>query len=237
MEIASFLRRVPGLRDVPDRELARFASVAFSRHLRARELLFQEGEQPAGFYVVESGWVKTFRSSSAGREILLDVLGPLDAIGSCCGQVAGGPHGCSASSLTNARVVWVRGPTWQSVVRECRTLREVVTDMLFRARRRCVELAVDLALLDVDSRLARLLIRLSQRDGTATGGAGTEISGVLSQQEMAAAIGTAREVVSRHLKKLLERGVLSKQGRRMTVLRPDLLAALADGKPIKSAGR
>ncbi|MBI3890519.1 MAG: Crp/Fnr family transcriptional regulator [Candidatus Wallbacteria bacterium] len=234
MDIASFLRRVPGLKDVPDRELARFAGVAFSRHLRAKEILFHEGEQPAGFYVVESGWVKSFRSSSSGREIVLDLLGAHDAIGSCCGQVGSGAHGCSAMALTAARVVWVRGPTWQSIMRECRTLREVVVDLLFQGRRRCVDLAVDLALHDVDSRLARLLIRLSERNGVAGGGdpKDREISGVLSQQEMASAIGTAREVVSRHLRKLVEKGVLGKQGRRIMIRRPDLLADLAEGKPV-----
>ena len=202
--------------------------MAVRRQLRRREVLYLEGEQPAGFYLIESGWVKTFRSSQGGREVVLDIVGPLEGMGPCCGSVRNCSHGCSAAALTPAQVLWVRGLDWRILVRECPTLRDAVTDMLFKSRRRCVDLAVGLALHDIDSRLAALLLKLGgYRDGAAA--ESRPIAHVLSQQDMASAIGTAREVVTRHLARFVQRGILSRSGRRIMVNEPRTLLSMAKG--------
>ncbi|MBI4865992.1 MAG: Crp/Fnr family transcriptional regulator [Candidatus Wallbacteria bacterium] len=225
----ALLRRIPELLRVPEDEIVRVARVAKFRSLRRKEVLFVESNQPAGLYLVESGWLKTFRKSCAGREVLLDVLGPVEAVGPCCGPASNCTFGCSAQALTAARVLVVNGADWRAISADCPSACAALTDMLFRSRRRCVDLAVELALHDIDSRLASLLLKLAGYRGE-TDSSIRRVVQVLSQQDMASAIGTAREVVTRHVARLVDRGVLGRSGRRIVVNQPAVLQSIALGQ-------
>jgi CRP/FNR family transcriptional regulator len=223
VNIPELLKRVPEFASLPQSEVSAFAAVATVRQLRRRHVLFLEGDDPAGFYLIESGWVKSFRTSSNGGEVVLDVVGPLEALGPCCGALAASPHACSAVALAPTTVVGVRGQTWKHIVRDCPQIRAAVTDILLTTRRRCVDLAVGLALHDIDSRLGALLLKLAGYRAAGPVDGPRDVPPLLSQQELASAVGTAREVVTRHIARLVENGVLGRRGRRIIVKDPNTL--------------
>jgi CRP/FNR family transcriptional regulator len=94
--------------------------------------------------------------------------------------------------------------------------------------RRLVGIIEELSFATVRHRLASFLLRLAQRDGTRTA-AGMEFSLPGSNQELAAQLGTVRELVSRNLSRFQAEGLLRLDGRRAVV--PDLQALEAELEP------
>lgn len=226
MDVRTVIKELPAFAGVSEREIERLVGITGVRRLRRRETLFMQGDEPAGLHIVLSGWLKVVRSLASGREVVLDVVGPLEALGPCCGGLTGRPHPCSAIALGPTQVLSARGTAWKAVARECPALAAAAAELLMGSRRRCVDLAVGLALQDIDGRLASLLLRLSGDDGQ-PGGGPRDVPPLLNQEEMACAIGTAREVVTRHIGVLVSRGILARRGRRIVITQPGTLHALA----------
>jgi hypothetical protein len=70
------LSKVPIFAGLTEGELAFLPQHAVLRHYAAGEIVFGEGEPCLGLYVVESGHIRIFKSSSGGREHVLSVDGP-----------------------------------------------------------------------------------------------------------------------------------------------------------------
>ena len=155
--------------------------------------------------VVTSGALRESCLSPEGRELVLGVLGP--------GELATSPAGDPARSTVRA-------------LRFSR-LREAVpheTPRLLAARHaRSVELACDLAWLDVTDRIERRLEDLALRFGRAAPG-GEMIDLFLTQGDLAGLVGASRERVNRALGTLVRRGRIRLAGRGRYVLRPQLRA-------------
>lgn len=225
MTTRTFLDTVPGLKNAPAADLDALAAVACQRPFVRRESISLEDQDEAPFLIVESGLVKICRSSLDGRELLLDVLRPREIVGGCCGSVGSGKASCGVVGLAAGRVLAVRGGTWKALLKSRPELRAAFFDHVLSFRRRCVTLASQLALGSIDSRLGSLLLRLAGYSDDASDS--REVPPVLTQDEIAAAIGTVREVVTRHVSDLVTRGVLARSGRRIIVRDPRTLASLA----------
>ncbi|MBI4871632.1 MAG: Crp/Fnr family transcriptional regulator [Candidatus Riflebacteria bacterium] len=228
MDIHGSLRQIPSLASVPEVEVAILATVATRRRLARGEVLFSEGEAPAGFHLVEAGWLKGVRTAHDGRELVQTVFGLHDLIGTCPGPRTVYPYDCTVRAMTQASVLSACGLAVTNVLRQCPALLDVVQDGFYTGKRRCVELTVDLALQDIDRRLAQLLLRLARRYPTVDAEGRMEVPSAMSQREMAAAIGTAREVVTRHVASLVGRGILMRKGRRILLAKPGELSALVE---------
>jgi len=94
--------------------------------------------------------------------------------------------------------------------------------------RRLVEIIEELSFTTVRHRLASFLLRLAQREGTPSG-AGVEFALPGSHQELAAQLGTVRELVSRNLSRMQAEGLLKLEGRRVVIA--DLKALEAELEP------
>jgi len=224
-EIEGFLREVPALKGYPDGEIVHLAGFMKRINLRRGESLFEEDRSAAGLYLVSTGWLKTYRVSSKGKEIVLDIIGPGEFVSSCCATMPNAIHGCSARALSTAKVYQAAGTSWPVVLRECPDIIETLLEKVITARRRCVELASEIVFQDVDSRLASLLLKLSSKSGPVNGGP-REIPPLLTHREMAAAIGTAREVVTRRLARLENEGILTREGKTIRIDNPSQLQAM-----------
>jgi CRP/FNR family transcriptional regulator len=93
---------------------------------------------------------------------------------------------------------------------------------------KCAELVEALSLHEVDQRLARWLIAEARTCGRRVG-AGLEVTLVLTNQQIAARIGSVREVVSRALPRLQQNGLIQIDGRRGAVCDEQALEVLAEG--------
>jgi CRP/FNR family cyclic AMP-dependent transcriptional regulator len=221
------LAKVAIFSSLTDSELQFLAGRAVLRHFAPRQMVFGEGEPCAGLYVVERGNIRIFKSSAGGREQVLSIDGP----GSSIAEVPvfdGGNYPASAAAVDHATLLFVGKQDFQAL---CLAHPEVALKVLrvVGARlRRLVGIIEELSFTTVRHRLVSFLLRLAQREGTASA-AGLEFSLPGSNQELAAQLGTVRELVSRNLSRLQAEGLLKLEGRRAVI--PELKAFEAELDP------
>jgi CRP/FNR family transcriptional regulator len=205
-------------------ELNFLAQRAVPRRYTTGEMVFSEGEPCSGLYVVESGHIRIFKSSASGREQVLSVDGP----GSSVAELPvfdGGNYPASVAAVEDATLLFVSKQDFQSL---CLTHPQVALKVLrvVGARlRRLVGIIEELSFTTVRHRLASFLLRLAQKEGKRTG-AGSVVTLPASNQELAAQIGTVRELVSRNLSRFQSEGLIQIEGRNVII--PDLKALEAE---------
>lgn len=221
------LAKVAIFSGLTEAELRFLAERAVPRQFAPGETVFGEGEPCAGLYVVERGNVRIFKTSASGREQVLSIDGP----GSSVAEVPvldGGGYPASGAAVDHATLLFIGKQDFQAL---CLAHPEVALKVLrvVGARlRRLVEIIEELSFTTVRHRLASFLLRLAQREGKASG-AGVEFSLPGSNQELAAQLGTVRELVSRNLSRLQAEGLLKLEGRRVAI--PDLKSLEAELEP------
>jgi CRP/FNR family transcriptional regulator len=221
---AEVLRRVPYFASLPATELRRLAARCSVRRLGSGEALFEEGEPCRGLLIVADGRVEVRQISLRGREQVFHSEGPGATLGE--GPLFdGGGYIASAVALAPTRVLFLpRAEVFQL----CRRYPAVALAMLKTLARRVRHFAgivSDLAFRPVAERLARHL------EASVAGPikSGTSLELTLTQAQLAARLGTVRELVTRAFSQLEERGVISRERSRVTVRDPARLAALARG--------
>jgi len=218
------LANVPIFAGLTESELEFLVERAITRRCSPGEMIFAEGEPCLGLYVVERGHVRIFKTSATGREQVLTI----DGAGSSIAEVPvfdGGRYPASGAAIDQAALLFIRKQDFQEL---CLTHPQVALKVLraVGARlRRLVGIIEELSFTTVRHRLASLLVRLAQCDGRQTPD-GTEILLPANNQELAAQIGTVRELVSRNLSRFQAEGVLKIDGR--TVIIYDLASLKAE---------
>ena len=209
---------------LPAAELKDLAAQCTVRSLGRGEALFEEGDCCRGLLIVADGHVEIRQISLRGREQVFHTEGPGAALGE--GPLFdGGGYIASAVALSPTRVLFLPRA---EVLRLCQRRPAVALAMLETLARRVRHFAgviSDLAFRPVAERLARHL----QTTGAAPITPGTRIELTLTQAQLAARLGTVRELVTRAFSQLEQRGVISRDRSLVIVRDPTRLAALARG--------
>ena len=205
------LAQVPLFSGLTEGELAFLTQRAVPRHYAAGKIIFGEGEPCLGLYVVESGHIRIFKSSSSGREHVLSVDGP----GSSVAELPvfdGGNYPASASAVDDATLLFVSKQDFHALCLAHPQVALKVLRVVGARLRRLVGIIEELSFTTVRHRLASFLLRLAQKEGKHTRD-GIEVTLPGSNQELASQIGTVRELVSRNLSRLQAEGVVRIDGR------------------------
>jgi CRP-like cAMP-binding protein len=215
---SSVLKAVRIFSSLSEQEFAFLTARVVPRKFGAGESIFGEGEPCAGLYVVEAGNVRIFKSSASGREQVLSIDGPGGSIAELP-VFDGGNYPASAQAITDCSLLFVSKKDFQSLCLQhpqvaLKVLREVGGRL-----RRLVGIIEELSFTTVRHRLAAMLVRLAKSDGAREGN-GVTITLPANNNELAAQIGTVRELVSRNLSRLQSEGLIQMEGR--TVVIPNL---------------
>ena len=205
--------------DLSEAELRSLAERTVHQHVRAGETIFNEGDPCQGFYVVESGEVKIFKTAPSGREQVLT----LDRAGNSVAEIPvfdGGPYPASGIATVDTTLLFVSKRDFRALVLEHPEVGLKVLKNVGSRLRRLVALIEELSFTTVRGRLVMLLVRLMKTAGVATE-RGHEAT-LPPNQELAAQIGTVRELISRNLGRLQVEGLIRLDGKRLIV--PDLEA-------------
>ena len=197
-------------------ELQGLAQRAVEKRFAADEMLFWEGEECAGIFLIIQGSVKIFRTSPGGREVMLSI----EAAPATVAELPlfdGGPYPASVRAVEPVVSLFINKSDFQQV---CRQYPEVALKLLAvvgRRLRHLVGLVEAITFGSVTQRLARLLLEASK-------GAGAEAFDLpVTHQEIASRLGTVREVVSRNLARFRAQGFIKVQDRRVEIVnRPGL---------------
>jgi CRP-like cAMP-binding protein len=205
-KLGQTLAKVPLFSGLTESELDFLSARTVPRHYSAGEMVFGEGEPCAGLYVVESGNVRIFKSSPNGREQVLSIEGP----GSSIAELPvfdGGAYPASVVAVDPATLLFVGKQDFQALCLAHPQVSLKVLRVVGARLRRLVGIIEELSFTTVRHRLASYLLRLAQKSGNRTP-EGVEVILPLTNQELAAQIGTVRELVSRNLSRLQAEGML-----------------------------
>ena len=215
VECGRTLAKVPIFSGLTETELGFLAQRAVPRQYAPGEVVFAEGQPCAGLYVVERGHIRIFKTSPGGREQVLTIDGP----GSSVAEVPvfdGGNYPASGAAVDSALLLFVSKQDFQALCLAHPQVTLKVLRIVGARLRRLVEIIEELSFTTVRHRLASFLVRLARQEGKRTP-AGIEILLPASHQELAAQIGTVRELVSRNLSRFQTEGLLIVEGRNVIV--------------------
>lgn len=215
-QIGELLRRVPYFSGLDEDVLRAMEGMAVERTFDKGELLFMEGGDCPGLYVTESGLVRIFKTSPEGKEQVLMVARPGDSFNEVP-VFDGGSNPANAEAMERTTVYILPKHDLVDMVRHRPDMALRLVKVFATRLRHLTLLVEDLSFRHVTSRLARILLDVAETQDK--GG----LPRRLTQQQMASMIGTAREMVGRSLKTLEQAGVIKIEGRRITVLKAELL--------------
>ena len=219
VEQTKWLQKTPLLAELSDTELSFLGQRAVPRSYGPGQLIFSEGDPCEGLFVVESGEMRIFKTSASGREQVLAIEGP----GASVAELPvfdGGAYPASASAVTRTSVLLIRKQDFQALCIQHPQVSLKVLTVVGTRLRRLVSIIEELSFTTVRHRLASQLLRLANAKG-AQSGQGIEFT-LPNNQELAAQIGTVRELVSRNLSRLQAVGIIRLHGKQVIV--PDLRA-------------
>jgi len=207
-------------RDLDDAVLDVLAKYSVVKRLKRNEILFLSGEPAKGLYVVATGAIRAFRTSPDGREQIIHVERAISTIAEVP-VFDNGNYPSTTAAEEPTTVYFLEKQLIFKTAVEQPQLGLAAIKLLASRLRKCAQLVETLSLREVGQRLARLLLEEARNHGTETDH-GTKVKLRLTHNQLAARIGTVREVVTRTLTRLQEQGLIVHEGK--DILIPDLRA-------------
>lgn len=196
--------------------LRKIAELAIPRRLRRGQVLFSEHERASGLYVLVRGEIRSIRQDASGREQVLST----EQAGATLAAVPvfnGGKFYSTMIADTNADVLYI---DIQEVRQLCRAHIHVVWNLaglMAQKIEQYAELIEALALRNVEQRVAQYIVTISEQRGLASGQT-CMIEITMTRADIAARLGSVREVISRAFTHLEEEGLIHIEGRRLIIV-------------------
>jgi CRP/FNR family transcriptional regulator len=220
------LRRTKLFAELDENTLGVIAERALERRFQKDEVLFVAGQEAHGMYVIVEGSVRAYRVSLDGREQVIHV----ERAGASIAEIPIFDDGTFPSTAAAEEETITLFLEKQDVRRLCLQHPEITLaalKLLAGRLRRCAELVEALSLREVGQRLARFLLAEASRRGTRTKD-GISLNLTQTNQQIAARIGSVREVVSRAFTRLQHEGLITFEGRHLVILDEAALASFAE---------
>ena len=210
MEItAQALRRIPLFSSLSDDALARLARVVYARAAAPGETIIFEGDPCEAAYFIAEGQVRVFRLSRSGREQVLARLGPGQTFNTVPPFQPDGINHATVEALTPVTLYVILSDDFRRLVGECADLALVVLGDFADRLDHLTDLVEDLSLHTVRGRLARFLLEHADAD---------DVSGRWTQEEIAAHLGTVRDMVGRTLRAFADAELVRMERQRILLL-------------------
>ena len=192
------LRSPDLLSDLPERLSATLLANAKPVKLSADEVLFLSGDPGDGCYRLEEGLLKVSMDSPTGAERILAILGPGAIVGDMA-MIDGRTRSASVSALRDCRLSFISRAAFETVAAKNPEIYKHLLSLLAARLRDTDQVVAAGSFLPVKGRVARALLDLAKAFGNDVGGGRIVIRQKLSQSDVAAMAGIARENVSRIL--------------------------------------
>ena len=203
-----FLKSILYFSDLGLAELESIRKLVFEKTADRAEMVLLEGEPAANLYFLALGVVKVFKTSAEGKEQILSIVRPGESFNDVP-IFDGGPNPASAQAMGHVLLYGIKKNDMEAILGDHPQIALNVIKVLARRVRHLVSLVEDLSFKHVISRVAKILLEHIGGES----GRGPR----LTQQEMAAMAGTAREVVGRSLKALEEEGAIKLDRHRIII--------------------
>jgi CRP/FNR family cyclic AMP-dependent transcriptional regulator len=207
------IRRVPLFSMLTNEQAQGIADSVVKRRFRRGELVVEQGRKSNALYILLNGRARVLTSDSRGREVILAVLESGDYVGEMS-LIDNEAHSATVRCEIQTDMLILGRADFARCLPENSTLSYAILRGLVRRLRHADRQIESLALLDVYGRVARTLLEMAEDvNGVKM------IRGKVSRQDMAKVVGASREMVSRVMKDLEERGVIETQDNGSVVIK------------------
>jgi len=220
------LRRIPIFADLSDETLARVASVAVRRVYAPGETIIIEGDPCQAAYFIAEGQVRVYRLSLGGREQVLARLGPGQTFNTVPPFRPQGVNHANVQAATETTLYAIVSDDFGRLVGECPDLALAILQDFAGRLDHLTNLVEDLSLRTVRGRLARFLLEHASTELSGTAEAG-EVTWRWTQDEIAAHLGTVRDMIGRTLRAFADAGLVRMDRQRIVLLDREGLEAEA----------
>ncbi len=220
------LKRTKLFAELDAQTLSALAERAFERNFQKNEILFVAGDEANGMYVIAEGAVRAFRVNPDGREQVIHI----ERAGATIAEMPVFDDGTYPSTVAAEELTTVLFIDKRDVRRLCLEHPQIplaALRLLSERLRRCAALVEALSLSEVDQRLARFLLNEARQNGTRSQN-GFVLTLTQTNQQIAARVGSVREVISRAFTRLQHEGLITVGGRRVIIPSESALASFAE---------
>ncbi len=186
--------------------------------LKPGEVLFRHGDRCPGFVIVSSGVVRVVRSDAEGREIVLYRIGQGQScmLTTLC-LMGDQPYPAEGVAEGDVDLVLLSAAEFEKLLLISASLRSIALRHMAQRMNDLMLLIEELAFIRMDRRLAQFLIQHQQHQCL-----------LMTHQELARELGTAREVVSRLLKSFELNGWVKLQRGRIDIMDDTAMHSLVE---------
>jgi CRP-like cAMP-binding protein len=200
------LRRVPLFSALTPAQSASIADAIIKRRFKRAEMIVEQGKKSDALYIILTGRARVMSADNRGREVILATLQPGDYIGEMS-LIDDEPHSATVRTEVQTDVLMLGREAFSRCLPENSSMSYNIMRGLVQRLRHADRKIESLALMDVYGRVARSLLEFAQDDGVGN----LKIREKISRQDLAKMVGASREMVSRVMKDLEERGFVQTQ--------------------------
>ena len=214
--------RTPLFAALTPEERDKLAAFGSPHRFAAGQNLFYEGDPCTGLWVIGSGSVKITKMSASGREIMLTV----ESAPSSVAEVPlfdGGGYPANVTAITDTLAFLLHKDDFRRFCEQHPAVPLKVLAVVGKRLRTLVQLVETVTFGSVRQRLARVLLQAAEGRPL-----GVPVEIAITHEELAARLGTVREVVSRNLARFQTEGMVKVVKRQILLLDLAALQSEAD---------
>ena len=179
------------------------AQAVIKRRFKRGETIVEQGKKSNALFIILTGRARVFTADARGREVILATMNPGDYIGEMS-LIDNEPHSASVRAEVQTDVLMLGRTDFARCLPENSSMAYTVMKNLVQRLRSADRKIESLALMDVYGRVARSLIEAAHTDDQGR----VIIRDKVSRQDLAKMVGASREMVSRVMKDLEDRGYI-----------------------------
>jgi CRP/FNR family cyclic AMP-dependent transcriptional regulator len=211
------------LSELPENWFSELFHDAVGHKLREGEVLFRAGDVGDGCYRIKTGLVKILVTSQRGEERIISLLGPGAIVGELS-MIDGGRRSASVVAIADCSLSFLSRAKFQMCIEAHPELTSYLMKTLARRLREADNTLAATTFLAVKQRLARALLSVAEYVGEKDGGGRIQLRLKISQGDLAAMAGVARENVSRTVSAWRRRDILTRSSNYYCIHDPRALA-------------
>jgi len=198
------LRRVPLFTALTASQAANIADAIIKKRFKRSEMIVEQGKKSDSLFIILTGRARVMSTDSRGREVILAMLQPGDYIGEMS-LIDDEPHSATVRTEIQTDVLMLGREAFSGCLPVNSSMAYNIMRGLVQRLRHADRKIESLALMDVYGRVARSLLEVAVDDGAGN----LVVRDKISRQYLAKLIGASREMVSRVMKDLEERGFVN----------------------------
>ena len=210
---------------LPEDHLEEIKKISIDKHFNKGEIIFFDGDEGNGFYLVVEGTVNVYKVSSEGKEQIFHIVKEGETIGAVP-VFSGKSFPANARAISKSHLLFFPREKFMNLITNNPSLTMNILALLSMRLREFTVQVENLSLKEIPSRLAAYLLYLSEEQGDKD-----IIKLNISKLQLANILGTGPESLSRALGNMKSRKLVEEEGTNIRLVNRDALETLAeDGK-------